>query len=86
MLRNRVERTYNVVDAGTVVAGEPPCGPITYDYGYDGKRAIRGRRGRVPSGRTTVPLDQLFAQVTIYQSAAFTRVVLAARGEARRRA
>ncbi len=66
---------YNVVDAATVVAGEPPCGPITYDYRYDGKHVrFVVVEDECREGGTTVPRGELFAQVTIYQSAAFTRV------------
>lgn len=66
---------YTVVDAGTVVAGEPPCGPITYDYRYDGRQVrFVVVDDECVEGGVTLPLGELFAQVTIYQSAPFTRV------------
>ena len=66
---------YDVVDAATVVAGEPPCGPITYDYRYDGRKVrFVVVEDECREGGPTVPPGELFAQVTIYQSAAFTKV------------
>ena len=66
---------YNVVDAATVVAGQPPCGPITYDYRYDGRQVrFVVVEDECREGGQTLPSGELFAQVTIYQSAAFTKV------------
>ena len=66
---------YDVVDAATVVAGEPPCRPITYDYRYDGRKVrFVVVEDECREGGATVPPGELFAQVTIYQSAPFTKV------------
>jgi hypothetical protein len=67
---------YEVVDAGTVVAGEPPCGPITYDYQLDGGQlsiVVLDDACREGDG-DTVPVGELIAQTMIYQTAPFTRV------------
>lgn len=66
---------YEIVDDSTVVAGAPPCGPITYDYRIDGDELVLEMTDNDcvdPDG--TVPAGELIAQTTLYQSARYTRI------------
>ncbi|MDQ4054155.1 MAG: hypothetical protein M3237_15825 [Actinomycetota bacterium] len=66
---------YEVLDDSTVVAGEAPCGPITYDYRIDGAELVLEMTDNdcvEPDG--TVPGGELVAQTILYQSAPFQRI------------
>jgi hypothetical protein len=65
---------YDVVDAATIVAGEAPCGPITYDYRWeaDTLRMVVLDDECIENG--AVPVGELIAQTTTYESAPFTRL------------
>ncbi len=66
---------YDVVDAGTVIAGEPPCGPITYDYRLsEDTLTVVVLDDACREGGDTVPIGELIAQATIYQTAPFHRL------------
>ena len=63
---------YVVTDAATVVAGEPPCGPMTLDVrsGAGGELAVVMVRDEcIEDGRT--PVGELVAATTIYESAPY---------------
>jgi hypothetical protein len=63
---------YAVKDSGTVVAGEPPCGPITYDYGVSGDQlSVVVLEDACTGGER---IGELIAQTIIYETAPFTRV------------
>jgi hypothetical protein len=66
---------FDVLDAGTVVAGEPPCGPITYDYRLVGDQlSFVVLDDACLEGGDTAPIGELVAQTTIYQTAPFHRL------------
>lgn len=65
---------YDVVDAATVVAGEAPCGPITYDYRSEGDTLHMVVLDDECIEDGTVPVGELVAQTTTYESGPFTRV------------
>lgn len=65
---------YDVTDRGTIVAGEPPCGPITYDYRFDGDEVVFVvlEDACRENGSDEAPVGELIAQTTIYQTSSFT--------------
>ena len=65
---------YDVTDGGTIVAGEPPCGPITYDYRFDGDEVVFVvlEDACREDGGEEAPVGELIAQTTIYQTSSFT--------------
>ena len=63
---------YDVIDGATVVAGEPPCGPITYDYRFVGDKLSIVVLDDACTGEELI--GELIAQTVIYESAPFTRV------------
>jgi hypothetical protein len=65
---------YEVVDDSTVVAGAPPCGPITYDYRIDGDELVLEMTDNDCVENGTVPAGELVAQTVLYQSAPFQRI------------
>ena len=68
---------YAVSDGGTVVAGEPPCGPITYDYRVVGDQlhvVMLEDECREGGDLESAPVGELIAQTVIYETAPFTRV------------
>ena len=66
---------YEVVDASTVRAGAPPCGPITYDYTLqDDQLSLQVRDDDCPGPDGQVPAGELIAQTTIYETVPYTRV------------
>ncbi|MDQ4054154.1 MAG: hypothetical protein M3237_15820 [Actinomycetota bacterium] len=64
---------YDVVDEATIVAGEAPCGPITYDYRWDGDRLVMVVLDDECIENGKVPVGELVAQTTTYESSPFTR-------------
>ena len=63
---------YVVTDAATVVAGEPPCGPMTLDVRSDTDHelaVVMVKDECIENGRT--PVGELVAATTIYESATF---------------
>ena len=66
---------YEIVDASTVRAGAPPCGPITYDYNLeDDELSLDLKDDECPGPDGKIPLGELIAQTTIYETTPFTRV------------
>lgn len=67
---------YEVVDDSTVVAGTPPCGPVTYDYRIDGDELVLEMTDNacVEPGGAETPPGELVGQTTLYQSAPFERI------------
>jgi hypothetical protein len=66
---------YRVVDGSTVQAGAPPCGPITYGYRLEGDvLALDLQDDDCPGPDGDVPLGELIAQTTIYESDTFRRL------------
>ena len=68
---------YEVLDGTTVRAGEPPCGPITYDYslaGDDLTLKLTDDACREGSDQESAPAGELIAQTTIYGSSPFHRI------------
>ena len=60
---------YEIVDASTVRAGAPPCGPITYDYALKGDElSLDLKDDDCPGPDGEVPLGELIAQTTIYEN------------------
>ena len=68
---------YVVTDSGTVVAGGPPCGPITYDYRMVGNQlnvVLLADACREGADQDAAPVGELIAQTVIYETVPFTRV------------
>jgi hypothetical protein len=68
---------YDVVDDATIVAGDPPCGPITYDYRLVGDQlslVVVDDLCREGTGPDSAPVGELVAQTVIYETAPFTRL------------
>lgn len=66
---------YHVVDGSTVVAGTPPCGPITYGYRLAGDvLSLDLQDDDCPGPDGTVPVGELIAQTIIYETDTFQRV------------
>jgi hypothetical protein len=66
---------YELVDASTVRAGAPPCGPITYGYALQGDvLSLDLKDDDCPGPDGEVPAGELIAQTTIYETGPFTRV------------
>jgi hypothetical protein len=68
---------YTATDGGTIVAGQPPCGPITYDYRVVGDQlhiVLLEDECREGSDLESAPVGELIAQTVIYETAPFTRV------------
>jgi hypothetical protein len=65
---------YRVVDAATVVAGEAPCGPITYDYRLeeDALHVVVLDDDCIEDG--AVPVGEPIAQTMTYESGVFIRL------------
>lgn len=66
---------YEVVDESTVLAGAPPCGPITYGYKLeDDVLSLDVTDEECPGPDDKIPAGEQIAQATIYETAPFTRV------------
>lgn len=68
---------YRVLDAATISAGAPPCGPITYDYSFTGdvlSLDMTEDACREGSDQDAAPAGELIAQTTIYESASYHRI------------
>jgi hypothetical protein len=66
---------YRSPDAATVVAGEPPCGPVTFDVQVRPVAALRiAVIGDDCRENGVLPVGELIAGVTIYEVADFRRV------------
>jgi hypothetical protein len=66
---------YEILDDSTVRAGEPPCGPITYEYDLDGDDlSLRMTDDQCFEADGKVPAGELIAQTTIYESAPYHHI------------
>ena len=68
---------YVVTDGGTIVAGRPPCGPVTYDYRLERDQLrllMLMDECREGGDLESAPVGELIAQTVIYETAPFTRV------------
>jgi hypothetical protein len=65
---------YQILDATTVRAGGPPCGPITYDYELDGDELSLDMTDDQCFEDGKVPAGELIAQTTIYESGPYHRI------------
>ena len=68
---------YQVLDESTISAGEPPCGPITYDYSFTGDELsldMVENACREGSDQDAAPAGEMIAQTTIYESAPYHRI------------
>jgi hypothetical protein len=68
---------YVVTDGATVVAGVPPCAPVTYDYRLVGDQlsiVVLDDQCREGSSDDSAPVGELIAQTVIYETAPFTRL------------
>jgi hypothetical protein len=65
---------YEVVDDSTVMAGTPPCGPITYEYRIGGDELALEMTQNDCLEDGVVPAGELVAQTVLYQSAPFQRI------------
>jgi hypothetical protein len=66
---------YHVVDATTVEAGAPPCGPITYGYRLEGDvLSLDLLEDDCPGPDGQAPLGELIAQTIISETDTYQRV------------
>jgi hypothetical protein len=68
---------YVVADGATIVAGQAPCGPITYDYRLVGDQLsimLLDDECREGGSEASTPVGELIAQTVIYETAPFTRL------------
>ena len=65
---------YEVVDNTTVVAGAPPCGPITVEYHLSGDLLDLEMTDSECLENGVTPPGELIAGATIYQTAPWHRI------------